>query len=59
MRVEVYDPGTGFESARTPSLPPPGATQGRGLYLLDQIAARWGNERTADGHRVWFELPRS
>jgi len=58
MRVAVYDPGAGFEPARPPARPPPGATQGRGLYLLDQIAARWGTERTPEGHCVWFELPR-
>ena len=30
---------------------------GRGLYLVDQIAARWGSRPTKDGKAVWFELP--
>ncbi len=30
---------------------------GRGLYLVDQIATRWGSRPTKDGKAVWFELP--
>jgi PAS domain S-box-containing protein len=30
---------------------------GRGLYLVDQIATRWGSRPTRDGKAVWFELP--
>lgn len=58
VRVEVYDQGAGFEPPLPPPTPPPEATCGRGLYMLDQLAARWGNAHTADGHCVWFELLR-
>jgi anti-sigma regulatory factor (Ser/Thr protein kinase) len=27
---------------------------GRGIWLLDQLAARWGHEVTPTGKRVWF-----
>jgi hypothetical protein len=30
---------------------------GRGLYLVDQLATRWGARPTNDGKAVWFELP--
>ncbi len=30
---------------------------GRGLYLVDQIAERWGSRPTEDGKAVWFEMP--
>lgn len=30
--------------------------RGRGLRMLQIIAARWGAEETGDGKRVWFEL---
>jgi anti-sigma regulatory factor (Ser/Thr protein kinase) len=29
---------------------------GRGLVLVERMAADWGSERTADGKVVWFEL---
>jgi serine phosphatase RsbU (regulator of sigma subunit) len=29
---------------------------GRGLYLVDQIAERWGSRPTEDGKAVWFEM---
>src|SRR5215467_455840 len=30
---------------------------GRGLYLVDQLATRWGSRPTKDGKAVWFEVP--
>jgi PAS domain S-box-containing protein len=30
---------------------------GRGLYLVDQLASRWGSRPTKDGKVVWFEVP--
>ena len=30
---------------------------GRGLYLVDQLATRWGSRPTHDGKAVWFEIP--
>jgi anti-sigma regulatory factor (Ser/Thr protein kinase) len=32
------------------------AVTGRGIALVDALAARWGSERDGDGKRVWFEL---
>jgi len=30
---------------------------GRGLYLVEQLATRWGSRPTPEGKAVWFELP--
>jgi serine phosphatase RsbU (regulator of sigma subunit)/anti-sigma regulatory factor (Ser/Thr protein kinase) len=30
---------------------------GRGLYLVDQLATRWGSRPTQNGKAVWFEIP--
>jgi PAS domain S-box-containing protein len=30
---------------------------GRGLYLVDQLATRWGSRPTPEGKAVWFEMP--
>ena len=53
LRVEVHDPGSGFE------LEPPPTTRraGRagGSYLVAQLADRWGVDRSPCT-RVWFEL---
>ena len=52
--VEVFD-----SDLRLPRIRSAGATDegGRGLYLVDQLAARWGSRPTPDGKSVWFELP--
>ena len=53
IRIEVIDSGKGFEpKLREPSLDDTG---GRGLFLVDAIANRWGVDSTG-GTRVWFEL---
>jgi len=54
VRVEVEDGGPGF----TPPAggPVPSRGNGFGLYLVDEIADRWGVETTGRGNRVWFEL---
>jgi hypothetical protein len=36
--------------------PLPDSDSGRGLHLVDQLAARWGSTRTRTGKLVWFEL---
>lgn len=53
VRVEVIDSGGGFE----PELkePDPEDTGGRGLFLVDAIADRWGVDSN-NGTRVWLEL---
>ena len=53
VRVEVSDPGPGFEAALREL--EPDATGGWGLYLVDRLAARWGVDRGART-TVWFEL---
>jgi PAS domain S-box-containing protein len=53
VRVEVSDPGPGFDAAVRER--EPDATGGWGLHLVDSIATRWGVDRGART-RVWFEL---
>jgi anti-sigma regulatory factor (Ser/Thr protein kinase) len=56
VRVEVCDPGPGFSQPSFDDQPPLG-TSGRGLYLVDALADRWGVSRTPEGQaRVWFEI---
>ncbi len=52
--VEVFD-----TDLRLPRIRNAGETDegGRGLYLVDQLAARWGSRPTKDGKAVWFEMP--
>jgi len=53
LRVEVRDPGSGFDLPAPPQTPDMGA--GWGLYLLGRIADRWGiNGRPSTC--VWFEM---
>jgi len=54
LRVEVSDSGPGFEPA--PARPAPDDAGGRGLYLVDSLADRWGSAE--GGTRVWFEVDR-
>ena len=55
VRVEVADSGPGFEPE--PPNPSMYQTSGWGLYLVEQIADRWGVAR-GSGSQVWFELDR-
>ncbi|WP_067456729.1 ATP-binding SpoIIE family protein phosphatase [Actinomadura macra] len=52
--VEVFD-----SDMRLPRIRSAGETDegGRGLYLVDQLATRWGARPTTAGKAVWFELP--
>jgi PAS domain S-box-containing protein len=54
--VEVFD-----SDMRLPRIRSAGETDegGRGLYLVDQLANRWGSRPTSDGKAVWFEIPLS
>ena len=55
VRIEVCDHGEGFTPApRDGALDEPG---GFGLYLVGQLADRWGVE-TDEGTTVWFVLRR-
>jgi anti-sigma regulatory factor (Ser/Thr protein kinase) len=57
VRGEVMDRGDGA-AARPEMSPEPSLAGGWGLYLVDQVARRWG-VREGSTH-VWFELaPRS
>jgi anti-sigma regulatory factor (Ser/Thr protein kinase) len=55
MRVEVSDPGPGFDLPRKPTEQPWEAEYGRGLLIVDSLAQSWG---VSQGERstVWFEL---
>jgi PAS domain S-box-containing protein len=52
--VEVFD-----ADLRLPRIRSAGDSDegGRGLYLVDQLATRWGSRPTKDGKAVWFEMP--
>lgn len=52
--VEVFD-----NDLRLPRIRSAGADDegGRGLYLVDQLASRWGSRPTPTGKAVWFEIP--
>ena len=47
VRVEVADPGEGFDPETAPR--GPGEAGGWGLYLVEQIADDWGIRPTAPG----------
>ncbi|MEA2505279.1 MAG: serine/threonine-protein kinase RsbW [Actinomycetota bacterium] len=53
LRVEVRDPGSGFDVPAPPQTPDLGA--GWGLFLLGRIADRWGI-RDRPSTCVWFEM---
>jgi anti-sigma regulatory factor (Ser/Thr protein kinase) len=53
IRVEVSDPGSGFH--HVPHMPGTLSEGGRGLFLVEALAGRWGMG-DADRTTVWFEL---
>jgi anti-sigma regulatory factor (Ser/Thr protein kinase) len=53
LRVEVHDPGHGFDLGPAPS--DPLRASGWGLVLVEELADRWGVD-TTPGTRVWFEI---
>lgn len=55
LRVTVVDHGPGTRR-RTRAVPPPNEFGGRGLFIVDQLASRWGTGTHKDGNHVWFEL---
>jgi anti-sigma regulatory factor (Ser/Thr protein kinase) len=54
--IEVSDGGPAFK--HQPRAPSGDADSGRGLYLVEQVARRWGISARGTA-RVWFELPRA
>ena len=54
--VEVFDPDLRLPRIRHRAETDEG---GRGLYLVEQLATRWGSRPTPEGKAVWFEMPRS
>jgi serine phosphatase RsbU (regulator of sigma subunit) len=54
--VEVFDPDLRLPRIRTAGETDEG---GRGLYLVEQLATRWGSRPTPEGKAVWFEMPRN
>ena len=56
VRVEVMDSGPGFE-LRDP-IPDAATDSGWGLFLVNQIADRWGVDKEKDSC-VWFEIDRA
>lgn len=54
LRVEIYDARTG-EAPRVQN-PQPDSTGGRGMMLVDALAARWGWSEFGGSKHVWFEL---
>ena len=56
IHVEVCDPGHGFDPAGgAPSSPGQARGSGWGLFLVEQLASRWGVQLD-DCTRVWFDL---
>ncbi|MGV9313274.1 ATP-binding protein [Streptomyces sp. NPDC003691] len=54
LRIEVHDTGDGSPA---PARPGPDAGGGRGLWLVAELADRWGVEsRVGPGKYVWAEL---
>ena len=54
VRVEVADPGSHFNpEGRRPT---PGVESRWGLFLVNEMADRWGIDRRDPGKMVWFEV---
>lgn len=51
--VEVFDQDLRLPRIRRAEADDEG---GRGLYLVDQLARRWGSRPTQEGKAVWFEV---
>ena len=55
LRLSVLDPGRTAQSARV-AIDEQRASGGMGLFVVDQLASRWGADRS-ERYRVWAELP--
>jgi anti-sigma regulatory factor (Ser/Thr protein kinase) len=56
IRVEIHDGGRGFEPVAAPTTMY--QESGWGLYLISQIADRWGVSNDDGGTTVWLEIAR-
>ncbi len=56
VTVSDEGPGFGWHPHAAGSAEGRNGSGGWGLFLVDQIADRWGVECTASGSRVWFEI---
>jgi anti-sigma regulatory factor (Ser/Thr protein kinase) len=56
VHAEVFDRGPGFDAPDTE--PDAGAASGWGLFLVEQLADRWGVDHVQGRTRVWFDLDR-
>jgi len=57
LHVGVGDSQPGHQPLRALAHPHEGRAGGRGLWLVEALAARWGWHRRPDGKEVWFEIP--
>lgn len=57
VRIEVCDPGPGFDAPADPGAPDEDLG-GYGLFLVTQIADAWGIAGEDEPSKVWFELRR-
>jgi anti-sigma regulatory factor (Ser/Thr protein kinase) len=55
LRVSVLDPGRTAQGAKA-VVDEQRVSGGIGLFLVEQLASRWGAERS-DHYRVWAEVP--
>jgi anti-sigma regulatory factor (Ser/Thr protein kinase) len=55
LRVIVEDAHHSAPMVQSPAI---SSASGRGLFLVDALATRWGVEPTERGKAVWFELGR-
>ncbi len=55
LRLSVLDPGRSAKSAKV-AIDEQRASGGMGLFVVEQLAARWGADRS-DRYRVWAEVP--
>lgn len=53
IRVEATDSGDGKPQMRSPA---PTDPSGRGLQIVNMLAAAWGVEALSNGKTVWFTL---
>ncbi len=54
LRLSVLDPGRTAQSARV-AIDEQRASGGLGLFVVEQLASRWGADRS-DRYRVWAEV---